>query len=91
MSRVATTSMLMSSPLSLTSVDFLVDSLHHALAAATRRKVLCHFGIPSLFLKFVKPIGQFTALGLTQLPDRCLDRFDSHALTLTFRNCQCNP
>jgi len=45
-----------------TFIDFPIDFLDQVVAATARRKILLHFGVPSLFFKLLKPVCQFPAL-----------------------------
>jgi len=66
-----------------TFIDFPIDFLGQVVAATARRKILLHFGLPSLFFKLLKPVCQFPALWLCELLNRCLDRFHGHIRRLT--------
>ena len=72
-----------------TFIDFLTDFLDQVVAATARRKILLHFGVPSLFFNLLKPVGQFPALWLCELLDRCFDRFYGHTPSLTLSTGGC--
>jgi hypothetical protein len=66
-----------------TFIDFPIDFLDQVVAATARRKILLHFGVPSLFFKLLDPICQFLALWLCELLDRGFDCFHGHIASLT--------
>ena len=70
-------------------IDFLIDFLDQVVAATARRKILLHFGVPSLFFKLLKPVCQFLALWLCKLLDRCFDRFNGHIGSLLLPRSKC--
>jgi len=65
-------------------IDFLIDFLDQVVAAAARRKILLHFGVPGLFFKLLNPVCQFLALWPCELLDLGFDCFHGHIPSLAF-------